>query len=479
MKISKYLAFAFAGLLMVSCDEDFDDWASPKSYPQEEAITIPGYSATAAEGAVIDMAQAPASVKIVDLAGEALPEGFTLQNIRLLATPEGVEGAKETEINLADDGTVETSVLDALTIETFGRRPVQRVFNCKVLVDAVKDGQAVLIDAGTVKFKLTPVAPDISKHYYLIGGIAGTEWNPTCTTLPFNHSDKDIYDDPVFTITFPVAEGENWFAFVDDVTVEKNDWSYVYACAEGNGKNGDTGKICRRKDLTTGDDGSFKIVVNGDAKFVKMTIDLFDGTYKFEKLNFGEYFYEIGGESGWKTPHALYGPNNDGKYLGYYWLEGEFKFKPNKDDWNGDYEYAGDNKIADIGGANCPDPGAGFYKIDVDLQEGTYNLTKVESITCVGVHNGWNQADAALHMTYNSAEGCWELTTNLTNGFKFAMNDDWKVSWGGANDDPAAYDNITQNGGKDLNVPDGDGVYSIKLYLSHEGANRVVLVKQP
>ena len=68
MKISKYLAFAFAGLLMVSCDEDFDDWASPKSYPQEEAITIPGYSATAAEGAVIDMAQAPASVKIVDLA---------------------------------------------------------------------------------------------------------------------------------------------------------------------------------------------------------------------------------------------------------------------------------------------------------------------------------------------------------------------------------------------------------------------------
>ena len=464
---------------MVSCDEDFDDWASPQSYPQEEAITIPGYSATAAEGAVIDMAQAPASVKIVDLAGEALPEGFTLQNIRLLATPEGVEGAKETEINLADDGTVETSVLDALTIETFGRRPVQRVFNCKVLVDAVKDGQAVLIDAGTVKFKLTPVAPEISEHYYLIGGISGTEWSPTCTTMPFSHSGKDVYDDPVFTITFPVAEGENWFAFIDDVTVAQNDWAYVYACAEGNGKNGETGKISRRKDLTTGDDGSFKIVVNGDAKFVKMTIDLFDGTYKFEKLNFGEYIYEIGNESGWQTSHALCGPNYDGKYQGYYWLDGEFKFKPNKDDWTGDYEFDGEGKIADIpGGPNCPDPGAGFYQIDVDLQEGTYNLTKVESITCVGVHNGWNQADAAQHMTYNSAEGCWELTTNLTNGFKFAMNDDWKVSWGGANDDPAAYDNITQNGGKDLNVPDGDGVYSIKLYLSHEGANRVVLVKQ-
>lgn len=351
MKILKYLAFALAGVLMASCDEDFDDWASPQSYPQEEAVTIPGYTASEAEGAVIDMAQAPANVKIVNLTGEALPEGFTLQNIRLVATPEGVEEAKETEIDLANDGTVDASVLDALTAETFGRRPVQRVFNCKVLVDAVKNGQAVLIDAGSIKVKVTPVA-------------------------------------------------------------------------------------------------------------------------------YGEYFYEIGAESNWSLPHALYGPNYDGKYQGYYWLEGEFKFKPNKDNWEGDYEYAGDNKIADIGGANCPNPGAGFYQIDVDLQEGTYNLTKVESITCVGNHNGWNQADAAQHMTYNSAEGCWELTTTLTNGFKFAMNDAWTVSWGGANGDPTAYDNITQNGGKDLNAPDGDGVYSIKLYLSYEGANRVVLVKQ-
>ena len=58
------------------------------------------------------------------------------------------------------------------------------------------------------------------------------------------------------------------------------------------------------------------------------------------------------------------------------------------------------------------------------------------------------------------------------------MNDAWTVSWGGANGDPTAYDNLTQNGGKDLNAPDGDGVYSIKLYLSYEGANRVVIEKQ-
>lgn len=87
MKFVKYLAIAFAGVLMASCDEDFNDWASPIKNPEEKAITIPGYTATAAEGAVIDMANAPATVKVLTLAGDALPEGFTLENIRLKATP--------------------------------------------------------------------------------------------------------------------------------------------------------------------------------------------------------------------------------------------------------------------------------------------------------------------------------------------------------------------------------------------------------
>ena len=52
MKFVKYLAIAFAGVLMASCDEDFNDWASPIMNPEEDAITIPGYTATAAEGAV-------------------------------------------------------------------------------------------------------------------------------------------------------------------------------------------------------------------------------------------------------------------------------------------------------------------------------------------------------------------------------------------------------------------------------------------
>lgn len=298
--------------------------------------------------------------------------------------------------------------------------------------------------------------------------------------MPFKHSDKDVYDDPVFTITFPVKEGDNWFAFIDDVTVEKNDWAYVYACTDGNGENGETGKICRRNEIDN--EGSFKVNVKGDAKYVKMTINLMDGTYKLEKINFALY-YEIGNESGWKTTNALCSPKLDENYQGYYWLDGEFKFKPlpgtGKDDWAGDLEFAGDNKVADIpNGPNFTAPKAGFYQINLDLNTNTYSLVAINSITCVGVHNGWKLDDANCHMTYNAAAGCWELTTELKNGFKFAANDDWTISWGGAKGNSEAYDNLSQFDGKDLNVPNGDGKYKIQLYLSYEGANRVVLTKQ-
>ena len=211
-----------------------------------------------------------------------------------------------------------------------------------------------------------------------------------------------------------------------------------------------------------------------------MTINLMDGTYKLEKINFALY-YEIGNESGWKTTNALCSPKLDENYQGYYWLDGEFKFKPQAgtDDWSGDLEFAGDNKVEDIpNGPNFTAPKAGFYQINLDLNTNTYSLVAINSITCVGNHNKWNEKDEAQHMTYNATEGCWELTTDLTDGFKFAVNDEWKISWGGAAGNSEAYDNLSQFDGKDLNVPNGDGKYKIQLYLSYEGANRVVLTKQ-
>ena len=56
-KILSYVSLAITGLLMAACSEDFKDWASQKTYPQEDAITIPGYKASPANATGVDLQQ--------------------------------------------------------------------------------------------------------------------------------------------------------------------------------------------------------------------------------------------------------------------------------------------------------------------------------------------------------------------------------------------------------------------------------------
>lgn len=468
--ISKIIAFALGGLLMAGCQDAEQMWENPQSYAQEDAITIPGI--TAASVGSIDLGTVESdSVITFTLSAASLPEGFALENARVELTPKDVEGTK-TVVYTSLEGAASVADLQSLVEEVYGKRPTSRAFDAHVYLNAVKDGQAVLIDAGTLVVNITPEAPYISEHYYLIG--APSEWSPTCTSMPFSHSGGDVYENPEFTVTFPVSDGETWFAVIDDKTLESGEWIDVLGAEEGNGLNGMEGKIARRTELS--DDGSWKVIVDGDAKYVKMTINMMDCTYKLEKINFAEYFYEIGNESSWSTSHALYGANADGKYQGYYYLDGEFKFKPNADNWNGDYEYDGEGKIADNGGSNCPDPGAGFYQIDVDLTANTYALTKVTSISAIGDFNSWG---GDVDLAYNTSTGAWEaqnVNFTTTGGVKFRMNHDWSVSWGGANGDGSNYGNLTQNNGQNLTVE--AGTYDIQLFISYEGNNKVVLTKK-
>lgn len=376
----------------------------------------------------------------------------------------------ESTYGISADGRMSVADLTDYVTSTYGKRPTERDITATLSTWANNGTTAVKLTSGTFAVKVIPEAPYISQNYYLIGG--PSEWSTTCTTLPFSHSSADVYDDPEFTIMFPVSDEDVWFAIIDDVTLASGEWSDVLGCAEGNGNNGMEGKIDRRCNLS--DDGSWKITVSGDAKFVKMTINMMDYTYKLEKINFGEYIYEIGNESGWAVSHPLRGANYDGKYQGYYYLDGQFKFKPNADNWDGDYEYAGEGKLTQTGSDNIPAPDpSGFYQIDVDLTQNTYALTQVTSISAIGDFNSWG---GDVDLTYNQSTGAWEATdVALSGGVKFRMNHDWSVSWGG-NGSGSAFDNLTQNNGANLSVE--AGTYDIQLFISYEGANKVVLTKK-
>lgn len=464
----KKILFGFALLASVaSCTDDYTDWAQPQANPQEDAVAF-------GDGSV-------APVALIDFANIA--EGQTDVQVCNITAPTASDEAYKpqyalsiggTSINMDANGNVKVDDLKGYIESVYGKAPEERVLDATVSMWENNNKSAVKLTSGEFQIKAKLVAPEISQHYYLIG--QPSKWDPTCTIIPFKHSDTNVYDDPIFTVTFPTTSvnenGEIWFAVADDKTVETNDWSMVFGAREGNGKNllGEKGLIARRSELT--DDGSF-LIKPGDAKMVRMTLNMMDGTYLIEILSFGEYFYEIGNDSGWATSNPLYGANFDGKYQGYYYLNGEFKFKPNADNWNGDYEFDGEGKIADNGGSNCPDPGAGFYQIDVDLVAGTYALTKVETISAIGDFNSWG---GDVDLTYNTESGAWEASgVALSGGVKFRMNHEWAISWGG-NGSGDNFDNLTSNNGANLNV--AEGTYDIQLFISYEGNNRVVFTKK-
>jgi hypothetical protein len=323
----------------------------------------------------------------------------------------------------------------------------------------------VTLDMMAYSYTIEPL--NISDNYYLIGGPG--EWNAeSAMNMPFSHSDKSVFDDPVFTYTFASTGGEMWFAFGDGEAISavgEGTWNKLFG-TKGDSKDL-SGSFDRRYNL----DGDHSFCVDGQAKFYRFSVNMMDYTYTITPLNFGEFYYEIGNESGWGTSHPLYSANNDGKYEGYYWLNGEFKFKPNADNWNDDLEYVDGTtlggSLTDGGGPNCPDPGAGFYQINLDLTAMTYSLMKIESVSMIGGFNGWGDD---LEMSYNTEEGCWEVTTDAVAGeYKFRANHDWGINWGGTEA------NLEQNGAN-LNIE--AGTYKFQLFISYAGNNKVVITKQ-
>ena len=460
--MKKYLLYTLFGAasLMASCTEDFnEDVAAPQQWEQEAAITLP--QPTAGSASAIDLATASEFVKVFTISEVSIPEGTTITNYRIQMSANN----QTAEVKADNNGSIATADLQTFIENAYGKRPVEREVAATVYANLMKDGQASFLNLGEITILATPAAPQISKSYYLIG--APSQWDPLCVTMPFNHSGKDVYEDPIFTIVFPIADGETWFAVTDDITVEKNDWSQVFGCAEGNGNNGEEGTLKRRADLT--DEGSFKVVVDGDAKFIKMTLNMMEYTYKIEKLNFAEFIYVPGNHQGWspeKAP-ALQSPAFDGVYVGYTYLNGNFKFTKERN-WNAEYNFndfaVKDDIFFNNDGSNINISEEGFYQIKADVASSNLSAVKTTwGIIGPAQAGGW---DTDTDMTWNAADESWTATVELAaDEFKFRANDAWAINVGGS------LDNLTQDGGN-IKVAEA-GTYEVKLFLTRSASDKM------
>ena len=431
---------------MGSCSDDFTNWANPQTNPQEDAITIPGFTATGAQA--INFANVETdSVSTFTLSEAALPAGFTLENARLELTPQGVENATKTTVNTSIEGKGAVADLSAAVVSVYGKRPSARTFDAQVYVNAVKDGQAVLIDAGKINLVMTPKAPFIDTNYYLVGQM--TDWKLN-TNLKFAHSDADVYEDPVFTIMFTTTDDNQYWKIIPQGNVDtgniwavENDPKGVVG-VETDGDASMSGTL-----LTTTSKGE-KAYAGKIAKagIYQMTINMMDYTYTIKQI--APEYYLVGKLQGWSDKLEnktclMYAESamvqsyttqwNDDANL-KIWLGSDFGVWDNAYGTAKNDDNSVEGKIGGSGSIVCPEPGA-FYTFKVDFSTMTYKWTKLENqnptaykhVGLIGVGNDWvNDVDMKEVTPHN-----WFIETTIPEGnFKIRANHKWddSANWG-------------------------------------------------
>lgn len=494
-KLSLYISIALAGLFMGSCSEDFKDWADPQTNPQEDAITIPGFTATAAQA--IDFASVTTdSVNTFSLSSAALPEGFTLANARLELTPQGVENATKTTVNTDLNGKGAVADLAPVVESAYGKRPTARTFDAQVYVNAVKDGQAVLIDAGKINLVMTPKAPFIDTNYYLVGQM--TDWSLD-TKFKFTHSDADVYEDPVFTIMFTTTDDNQYWKIIPQGNVDAgNIWAV---------ENNPKGVVGVEKD---GDDAMSGTLLTTTSKGEKanagkiakagiyqMTINMMDYTYSIKQI--APEYYLVGALQSWSdlnmsclmTAETAMVQNFTTKWTGdanmKIWLGSDFgKWDNAFGSASGDGVNTADGKLKAGGGAIvCPEKGA-YYTFTADFSTMTYKWTKLANqnptefkhVSLIGVGGKWNEGDdidleqVAPHNWYLAKQ---EIPAG---GLKIRADHKWRDdgNWGFA--EGQKYESkgtlITSGGSSNISVP--AGTYNI-YFNDITGAYAFVEVK--
>ena len=494
-KLSLYISIALAGLFMGSCSEDFKDWADPQTNPQEDAITIPGFTATAAQA--IDFASVTTdSVNTFSLSSAALPEGFTLANARLELTPQGVENATKTTVNTDLNGKGAVADLAPVVESAYGKRPTARTFDAQVYVNAVKDGQAVLIDAGKINLVMTPKAPFIDTNYYLVGQM--TDWSLD-TKFKFTHSDADVYEDPVFTIMFTTTDDNQYWKIIPQGNVDAgNIWAV---------ENNPKGVVGVEKD---GDDAMSGTLLTTTSKGEKanagkiakagiyqMTINMMDYTYSIKQI--APEYYLVGALQSWSdqnmsclmTAETAMVQNFTTKWTGdanmKIWLGSDFgKWDNAFGSASGDGVNTAEGKLKAGGGAIvCPEKGA-YYTFTADFSTMTYKWTKLANqnptefkhVSLIGVGGKWNEGDdidlkqEAPHNWYLAKQ---EIPAG---GLKIRADHKWRDdgNWGFAEGQNYESKGTLITSGGSSNIPVPAGTYNI-YFNDITGAYAFVEVK--
>ena len=445
---------------MVSCTEDFTDWAHPQTNPQEEAVAFGDGSVTPVD--VINLADVKTEkVKVASI------KAPTSSNAAY--TPTYKINFDGQSFDIDAEGNMATADLANYIVEKYGKRPTERDIDATLDAWVSNGATAVkMATSATFQVKAVPVAPVIEEGYYLVGDMFTTAdhdgWTKEAAKA-FNHSGNDVYEDPVFTISFETTKADQYWKIIPKKNIDSGDiWAPGVVGPKVDGDDSMTGA------LTNGDAKAGKIAKAGK---YKLTINMMDYSYTLEEVNYDPFIYFIGATDGWKSSDQKLALVDEAKgvYTGYVYVADpngaglQFKFQRVAGSWDNEinagafvnFGGAATNENGNIG----VNAGEGVYYFDVNLGEGTIKATKVETMGIIGGFNNWD-GDAA--MTWNAEEYCFEAkNVGVTaDGWKFRINGGWDINLGGS------LNNLTAGGGN-LSVAGN----TVKLYPTRKTSENI------
>ncbi len=455
---------ALLSMGLVACNQDFDTEFVPQTNLPESLLQMSDVSVAAQVPGTLNLAdyinEEIGTVKNIPIGTVTVNEGAMPANTILKAEVEFSKDADFANSIILDanslDGSNEISVNPSLLQDAYfneiTRNPATAEVFVRTILYTVTGGtaEAIIGKPGenffaerTVQF--TPLFKvQISPAYYVIGAAGG--WSADgARTQKFNHSDADVYEDPIFTIIVDAGGDDCWFAIGDDTAIDAvaaGDWNQLFGTK---GASEDLiGTMDRRYNL--GGDHSFHVT---GAKKIRITLDMLEYSYKIEPVNIAESYYLIGGPGSWssdksqKFSHSSADVFDDPVFT--YVFEGNggtgdiwFAFGDDEamdavgeGTWNKLFGTTGastdlsgsfDRRYNFTDGGDhsfCVDGKAKFYRFQINMSEMTYTITPLnfqEYIYEAGVNNDWGAIEQPLYC----ADGNGTYV-----GFFYAQDADW------------------------------------------------------
>ena len=447
---------------MVSCTEDYTDWGNPQSNSQEEAVAFGNGSVTPVD--VINLADvATEKVKVASIVAPTSSDAAYTPNYKI-----NFDGQS---FDIDADGNMAKADLVNYITNKYGKRPTKRDIDATLDAWQSNGSTAVkMVTSETFQVKAIPEAPVIEEGYYLVGDMFTTDdvngWTKGVAKA-FNHSDKDVYEDPVFTVSFETTKADQYWKIIPKKNIDADDlWAPGVVGPKVDGDDSMTGA------LTNGEAKAGKIAKAGK---YKLTINMMDYSYTIEEVNYDPFIYFIGATDGWTNAEQKLALVDDAKgvYTGYLYCAdpngwgNQFKFQRVAGSYDNEINSGAFSTFSGAatseGGNIGVNAGEGVYYFDVNLGDGTIKATKVETMGLIGQFQGWD-AENDVVMTWNAEEYCFEATNAgvTADGWKFRINKDWGVNLGGS------LKNLTQ-GGDNIAVAGN----TVKLYPTRKTSDNI------